>query len=107
MVPKYIIYQYILLNINNPKLPSSLPSRYFILDSHGYIGAYSRIPKKKLTTRLLEKLCRMVCYTDRKILFDNIAETCFKIDEKEIRILKLKNFIIGENTKLIYYGEIY
>ena len=49
----------------------------------------------------------MVCYTDRKILFDNIAETCFKIDEKEIRILKLKNFIIGENTKLIYYGEIY
>jgi len=104
MVPKYIIFRYIFLNINNPKLPSSLPSRYFILDSHGYIGAYSKIPKKKLTAQLLEKLCRTVCY---KLLFDNIAETCFKIDEKEIRILKLKNLVIGENTKLIYYGEIY
>jgi len=100
MVPKYIIYQYIFL-------PSSLPSRYFILDSHGYIGAYRRISKKKLTARLLKKLRRMVCYTDRKILFDSIAETCFKIDEKEIRILKLKNLAIGKDSQLIYYGEIY
>ena len=88
---------------------SSLPyiSPYYISDEKGYIGAYRKIAKKKLTVHLIEKLRLMVCSTNMKILFDKIAETCFRIDKMEKRKAKLESLVIGEDQKLLYYVEIY
>ena len=88
---------------------SSFPyiSPYYISDEKGYIGAYRKITKKKLTAHLIEKLRRMVCSTNMKILFDKIAEICFRIDKMEKRKAKLESLVIEKDQKLFYYVEIY